>query len=81
MANKKIIKKKKIVLRTGAAYQQAFETAITMSEKHDVQVVAGTYIAIALRLYRTALDEDEFFRLVKFILHTDVNPYDIPTLH
>jgi len=34
-----------------------------------------------MRLYRTALAETEYARLMNYIMETDVKPFDIPTLH
>jgi uncharacterized protein involved in propanediol utilization len=44
-------------------------------------MVAATYMAIAMRLYRTSLAESEYARLMNYIMETDVKPFDIPTLH
>ena len=55
--------------------------AMTLSEKYPQQVVASTYMAIAMRLYRTALAEEEYGRLMKFIMDTPVEPFHTPTYH
>jgi len=62
-------------------YQDVFEMAMKLSEKYPQQVVASTYMAIAMRLYRTALAEEEYGRLMKFIMDTPVEPFNTPTYH
>ena len=55
--------------------------AMKLSEKYPQQVIASTYMAIAMRLYRTALAEEEYGRLMKFIMDTPVEPFNTPTYH
>ena len=62
-------------------YQDVFKLAMTLSEKYPQQVVASTYMAIAMRLYRTALAEEEYGRLMRFIMDTPVEPFNTPTYH
>ena len=62
-------------------YQDVFEMAMKLSEKYPQQVIASTYMAIAMRLYRTALAEEEYGRLMKFIMDTPVEPFNTPTYH
>ena len=62
-------------------YKDVFEMAMKLSEKYPQQVIASTYMAIAMRLYRTALAEEEYGRLMKFIMDTPVEPFNTPTYH
>ena len=62
-------------------YQDVFTKALKLSENYPQQMVAATYMAIAMRLYRTSLAESEYARLMNYIMETDVKPFDIPTLH
>ena len=53
--------------------------------KHDlpVMMVAASLMAIAQRLYRTNLNEEDYQRIMKVAYETHVEPYDIKkgTLH
>jgi hypothetical protein len=62
-------------------YQDVFTKALKLSESYPQQMVAATYMAIAMRLYRTSLAENEYERLMHYIMETDVKPFNIPTLH
>ena len=68
-------------IKLNKVYQDVFELAMKLSEKYPQQVVASTYMAIAMRLYRTALAEEEYGRLMKFIMDTPVEPFNTPTYH
>ena len=59
-------------------YNRVFEDAMAYSHKFPLQMVAATYIAIAMRLYKTTLDEGEYEMMVRTILETEVEPY-LPT--
>jgi len=41
-----------------------------------VQAVAATYMAIAMRLYKTHLDRDEYKAMIKTVMDTEVQPYE-----
>ena len=62
-------------------YQDVFTRALKLSEDYPQQMVAATYMAIAMRLYRTSLAESEYERLMHYIMDTEVKPFNIPTLH
>ena len=68
-------------IKLNKVYQDVFKMAMTLSEKYPQQVVASTYMAIAMRLYRTALAEEEYGRLMRFIMDTPVEPFHTPTYH
>jgi len=57
-------------------YQETFEDAIELMEDYPAQAVAATYMAIALRLYKTHLDEEGFLKMIRTIMETEVTPYD-----
>ena len=40
-------------------YNDIFGDAVKYMRDHEVQVVAATYMAIAMRLYKTHLDDEE----------------------
>ena len=68
-------------IKLNKVYRDVFKLAMTLSEKYPQQVVASTYMAIAMRLYRTALAEEEYGRLMRFIMDTPVEPFTTPTYH
>ena len=68
-------------IKLNKVYTDVFELAMKLSEKYPQQVVASTYMAIAMRLYRTALAEEEYGRLMRFIMDTPVEPFNTPTYH
>ena len=41
-------------------YQIIFKDALDYMEAHEVQAVAATYMAIAMRLYKTHLEDDAY---------------------
>ena len=64
-------------------YQDVFEDALRyIDEGYTVQMVAATYMAIAMRLYKTHLTAKDYKRMVKTTLETAVMPFDLKeTLH
>ena len=59
-------------------YQETFGHAVEFMRDFDVQAVAATYMAIAMRLYKTHLDEDAYKAMIKTYMHTEVAPYADP---
>ena len=47
----------------------------------DVQAVAATYMAIAMRLYKTHLDEDSYKDMIQTIIETEVEEYKHSKIH
>ena len=66
-------------------YNKIFEQSVKHMKKHEPQMVAGTLMAIAMRLYKTSLSEDGFSQMLQTILDSeeDIRPYsdDKETLH
>ena len=62
-------------------YNQTFGHAIEFMRDFDVQAVAATYMAIAMRLYKTHLDADEYQSMIETVMETEVKPYKEPKLH
>ena len=56
-------------------YQETFGHAVEFMRDFDVQAVAATYMAIAMRLYKTHLDKDAYKAMVKTVMETEVEPY------
>ena len=58
-------------------YEELFEKAITLIQDHPAELVAGSLMAIAQRLYKTHLSEPEYQRLMNFITTVEIEPYEI----
>tara|TARA_R100000656_G_scaffold68901_1_gene51912 strand:- start:1559 stop:1780 length:222 start_codon:yes stop_codon:yes gene_type:complete len=60
-------------------YDEFFEHAMHLLNDHQkpVELVAGTMIAIAQRLYKTQLNEEEYREMMNVIRDAPVKPYDI----
>jgi len=64
-------------------YNDLYEHTMHLLEEHDlpVEAVAGSLMAIAMRLYKSTLSEKNFNKIKEVILDTDVEPYKKPRLH
>ena len=62
-------------------YQDVFADAVEYMHDYEVQAVAATYMAIAMRLYKTHLDEEEYKAMIQTVMDTEVKPYGEPKLH
>ena len=60
-------------------YDDLFEHVMHMLNEHQlpVELVAGTLMAIAQRLYKTHLSEHSYHRLMDVIRDAPVEPYDV----
>ena len=43
---------------------------------YEVQAIAATYMAIAMRLYKSHLDEEEYKSMIQTVVDTEVEPYN-----
>ena len=59
-------------------YQRIFTDAMIYGEKYSMQMVASTYMAIAMRLYKTHLNEKGFLNMIRTVMETEVEPYEKP---
>ena len=61
-------------------YNDLFEHTMHLLEEHDVPVeaVAGSLMAIAMRLYKTHLTDDAFLKMIRTVMETEVEPYEKP---
>ena len=62
-------------------YSDIFGDAVEYMRDYEVQAVAATYMAIAMRLYKTHLDEAEYKSMIETVMETEVKPYREPKLH
>ena len=62
---------------TTKVYDDLLDHAMHLLNDHQkpVELVAGTMMAIAQRLYRTALNEQEYERMMDVIRDAPVRPY------
>ena len=56
-------------------YLEIFTDAVEYMEDHPVQAVAATYMAIAMRLYKTHLEDDAYEKMIETVMETEVKPY------
>jgi hypothetical protein len=58
-------------------YNKIFKQTVKHMQKHESQMVAGTLMAIAIRLYKTSLSEDGFSEMLQTVMDSeeDVKPY------
>ena len=62
-------------------YNDVFADATEYMDDYEVQAVAATYMAIAMRLYKTHLDDDEYQSMIQTVVDTEVKPYKGTKLH
>ena len=65
-------------------YNKIFIETIKHMKTYEAQMVAGTLMAIAIRLYRTHLSDDGFHSMLQTVLDSEqeIRPYDEKeTLH
>ena len=67
-------------------YNKIFSESVKHMKDYEPQMVAGTLMAIAIRLYRTTLSEDGFSQMLKTVLDSEeeIRPYfddEKETLH
>ena len=60
-------------------YEDIFEHAMHLLNEHQfpVELIAGTMMAIAQRLYKTHLDDDEYQDMMRIISEQKVEPYNV----
>jgi len=66
-----------------AIYNRIFADAMKYTDQFNIQMVAATYIAIAMRLYKTTLSPEEYEMMVSTIMEAEVKPHiqDKETMH
>ena len=58
-------------------YEELFEKAVTLIQDHSAELVAGSLMAIAQRLYKTHLSEPEYKRLMDYMTTVEIEPYEV----
>ena len=64
-------------------YLDLYEHSMHLMKEHNlpVEAIAGSLMAIAMRMYRTSLSEENFEKIREVILDTEVEPYVKKVLH
>ena len=64
-------------------YNDLYGHTMHLMKEHNlpVEAIAGSLMAIAMRLYRTNMSAEEFNKLKEVILDTSVEPYVKKVLH
>ena len=64
---------------TREVYDEFFEHAMHLLNDHQapVELIAGTLMAIAQRLYKTQLSAEEYKAMMEVIKDAPVKPYDV----
>jgi len=60
-------------------YEEFFEHAMHLLNNHQYspELIAGTMIAIAQRIYKTQLNDEEYEEMMEIIKDAPVKPYNI----
>ena len=63
-------------------YQELFKMVVDLQMKYPHQMVAGTMMAQALRIYKSTLKDEDFKSMMETISESEHNiqPYNKPTL-
>ena len=61
-------------------YQELFEKMVDLQMKYPKQMVAGTMMAQALRIYKSTLDDEGFKAMMETIWESEnkIEPYNKP---
>ena len=59
-------------------YQEIFADALEYMKDHELQIVAGTLMAIAIRLYKTGLTDEGFRQMLDTVIECEVESYAAP---
>ena len=75
--------KKKEDEKLNDCYQELFKTVIDMQVRYNNQMIAGTMMAQALRIYKSNLTEEGFKAMVQTIADSSdtIEPFDTPTIN
>ena len=58
-------------------YDELFEHAVTLLQDHPPELVAGSLMAIAQRLYKTHLSDKDYHQIMTVAATSEVEPYDV----
>ena len=80
---KDVLMNKKEDKKLNDCYQELFEKVVELQLKYPNQMVAGTMMAQALRIYKSTLKDDDFKSMIETIAESEskIEPYDKPTIN
>ena len=55
-------------------YNNIFRDAVIYEKQYPIQMVAATYMAIAMRLYKTHLTDEEYRKMIETVMEQKLNP-------
>ena len=58
-------------------YDEILQHVTYLSEEHEPEVIAGSLMAIAQRLYRTHLSDEDYEHIMNVAITTEVEPYNV----
>jgi len=63
-------------------YDEFFQLMAKLCVTHEPQMVTGTMMAIALRLYKTTLTPEDFTKMIETIYNTAeyIEPFDMDSM-
>ena len=64
-------------------YQELFKTVIDLQARYNNQMIAGTMMAQALRIYKSNLTDEGFQAMVQTIADSGdtIEPFDTPSIN
>jgi hypothetical protein len=77
-----VVMNKKEDKKLDDCYQELFKMVVDLQMKYPHQMVAGTMMAQALRIYKSTLKDEDFKSMIETITESEskIEPYDNPTL-
>ena len=78
-----VLMNKKEDKKLNDCYEELFTKVIELQLKYPNQMVAGTMMAQALRIYKSTLKDDDFKSMIETIVESEskIQPYNKPTLN
>jgi hypothetical protein len=75
--------KKKDDKKLNDCYEELFKKVVALQLKYSSQMVAGTMMAQALRIYKSTLKDDDFKSMIETIVESEskIQPYNKPTIN
>tara|TARA_R100000544_G_scaffold26262_1_gene13480 strand:+ start:260 stop:493 length:234 start_codon:yes stop_codon:yes gene_type:complete len=73
------MKNKKEDIKLNNCYQEMFKKIIELQTKYNNQIIAGTMMAQALRLYKTNLTDKGFKEMIEVIADSEntIKPFEV----
>ncbi len=80
---KVVLMNKKEDKKLNDCYEELFKKVVDLQLKYPTQMIAGTMVAQALRMYKSTLTDEGFKGMMETISESEHNiqPYNKPTLN